>query len=138
MELANSEFGQETSNATGAYGCKKPVKPLVGAIFTGGIANIGYKKKKAAYDECVAKGQADEAASNTLSKNRADASASAPAPATATDKAPVTTTSSDKASSPAEEEKLLGMPKKVAYVVIGLAVIGLAFGGYKAYKHFKK
>lgn len=135
MELANSDLGQETSNATGAYGCKKPVKPLVGAIFTGGIANIGYKKKKAAYDECVAKGQADEAASNTLSKSRAEASAT-PAPATpTTDKAPAT----DKApSSASSEDKLLGMPKKVAYVVIALGVVAVAFGGWKAYKHFKK
>jgi uncharacterized membrane protein YvbJ len=39
--------------------CKKPLSPILG-IFTGGISNINYKKRKAAYEKCIADQEAGE------------------------------------------------------------------------------
>jgi subtilase family serine protease len=41
--------------------CKKPLSPILG-IFTGGISNINYKKRKAAYEKCIADQEAGEEA----------------------------------------------------------------------------
>lgn len=117
-------------------GCMKPEKRnMIAATLTGGIQQASavskYKKDMAAYKKCLADykekviktGNATELAKiKSAEQDLANEEASL------------------KSSTPSEtvtEDKLLGMPKKVAYVVIGLGVLALAFGGYKAYKHFK-
>lgn len=144
MELANETFGLETtSNITAKKsleqltGCKKPSKAgLVATQFLTGIGGFAQKKynaKMKAYKECLAKYEesvrikGDQVASKELEvakKEMEDAQSESEKKAAET-------------PAPIVEDKLLGMPKKVAYVVIGLGVLALAFGGYKAYKHFK-
>lgn len=126
METANSNFGGEVSNANG---CRKPIKPILGVLLTGGVANIAYKKRMKAYEDCMN-------AKNAVSTGPVPGSGpKLPTPEKTQENVPEQTRSTNQEP---VEEKLLGMPKKVAFVVIGLGVLALAFGGYKAFQHFNK
>jgi len=150
-EIANENFsGEKTSNITAKKsleqltGCKKPSKAgLVATQFLtgiGGLANKKYKAKMTAYKECLAKYEesvarkGDMAAKKELDDAKKELD-DAQAESLKSSTAPTTT---DSTTTTPTDEKLLGMPKKVAYVVIGLGVLALAFGGYKAFQHFKK
>ena len=119
-------------------GCKKPKSPLLG-IFTGGLSNINYKKKKKAYEECISNYKAN------LESQRKEAAESKQKTAEIEAKLEqakkeLESAKSDNVDSSAKRQdsgdnKILGMPKGVA---IGLGVAVLAVGGFFLYKKFKK
>ena len=121
MELANSDFGLETSNASG---CRKPLKPIVG-IFTGGISNINYKKRLKAYQDCIA---AQSIPSSTT----------APAPPAPDKQTEVQIPPSDSRTFDEESPKFLGMPKKVGVTVAIVGGLALLVGGFLLIRKINK
>lgn len=134
-EYYNATARKEIKNMTG---CKKPSQ--ISGLLTGGLANIGYKKRLKAYNECIARYneslQASSASVEQIAKAKQEAlqakkeldainSGSTSGGATGG------TRSADKSDS---DGKILGMPKTAFYIGLGVIVV---VGGFLAYKAIK-
>lgn len=121
-EYYNATARKDIKNMTG---CKKPSQ--VTGLLTGGLGNIGYKKRMKAYNECIARYneslQSSNATVEQLAKAKQEAIAAKQELDAITKGEGAGTSGTRSSDSSSGDGKILGIPKTAFWIGVGVVAL---------------